>query len=252
MVRRGKAREDRAMWRWWSVVVAACGSGADAPTDAIADADVDSDPYCHYDCFGSLSCVGNEVRYQIHAPVPCTEWTGECPTTVYTCSQGCDVSFESFPTVLWSDGQLSAFCAEAVTVSAGAPCSDPLECLPTRGVDSGGTVVQDYLACDFTMASCTTVPPPDVTSFLMSCAAAAATVPEGESRALYTSDTGTWCLVAWDAIAMAQRHGQTVACVGDWSCPEGATCDDSIAGSPDGLCRPGPRGSPLVDHLPPP
>src|SRR5689334_12487224 len=104
------------------LVLAACGGGSDA-NDAMPmpmpmpDATVDSDPYCHYDCFGSVSCTGNEVRYQLHAPVPCAHWTGECPYTIYTCTDGCDVAFDFFSAFVSDEARLSAFCAEASPVS---------------------------------------------------------------------------------------------------------------------------------------
>src|SRR5262245_44615444 len=122
------------MLRWLFLALAACGGGADLVADAPPDLPVDADPNCHYDCFGSVSCAGKEVRYQTRGPVPRDQWTGECPYTTYTCTQGCDVAFESFPTIMWQG--LTAFCAETSPISAGAPCSDPVECLPTRGVDS--------------------------------------------------------------------------------------------------------------------
>ena len=52
------------------------------------DVGLDTDPFCHLDCFRDRFCVDGDVHEVEHAPQPCG--TRSCPTEILgTCPDGC-------------------------------------------------------------------------------------------------------------------------------------------------------------------
>jgi hypothetical protein len=203
------------------------------------------------ECWSSnLWCEGGVViSWYGGDNVPCDS---ECQYDEHFCAEGCDVEFPV--------GALGSppewFCRETPAAQVGDPCA-PLLCLPTRAVTQpDGSVLQTYLECDGASLECIAVPPPSVNGYMDACPSEAAQFG-GEGVAGVAAGGGHLCLIAWDIGLGASRHGQTITCVGDWECPQGSSCDDAVVTLPYGeafeaVCRPGPRGAPLVVHLPPP
>jgi hypothetical protein len=176
--------------------------------------------------------------------------TGTCAYTSVTCRDGCDLEWRT--EYLGEAAPLAMFCRETPTAMPGDPCS-PLGCRPTRAREQpDGSAVQDYLTCDNTTRQCVPGKPPVVTDYLAPCDDWAI-----EHGGPDRSGVANHCLIAWDPDAELSRHGRTIGCIGDWECPQGSSCDDRLENLQFGwthppVCRPGPRGAPLVDHLPPP
>lgn len=227
-------------------------------------ADHGGDDYCEdYHCYGEVSCRDDKAHVTGNEAIPCHEWDGSCPSRTVTCAEGCDLPMSAendFDDGWWD--RVEILCAETPAAQVGDPCAN--DCLPTRAVaDATGAVTQTYLSCDFASRTCAAAEPPLIESYLAPCpeTAAAHAGPGVSGISSAAPDTGpgadALCLVAWDETAQAMRHGMTVGCIGDWQCPEGASCDASLATlpaddrSPGPVCRPGARGAPLVEHLPP-
>jgi len=234
------------------------GGGDDEPglPDAAPDAyRPDSDPGCHWDCFGYTECSGGRVIEWAHVPVPCEYWTGECPNRVlHECAGGCVVDGarydpSEYPTWRGIDDP-TFFCAETPSRRAGDSCDDDFDCLPNRAVSQAdGTVATIYLACDVAAGRCIETAPPAVSDWLTPCPASVAEY-RGTGRAGY--DYGACsqdlCLFSDDAAAGCVRSGCTLACRGDHECPAGSLCTDDVPSwAFDGglaVCKPPPAGDP--------
>ena len=192
------------------LVAVACGDDARRGTSDAAPI-ADPDAYCHFDCFGSTTCADGVVTVVEHAPVECQEWTGACPSSTLTCSDGCELDGAS-----WFGTDAAPFACALPAKQVGDACP----CLPTRAVDVGdGTVTQTYLAC--VDGLCAEAAPPVVEGWLEPCRSGDAPCLDGGACAV-----------------------RTTYCLGDWECPEGATCD-LVPGEDTPVCRPGPRGAPV-------
>ena len=150
-----------------------------------------------------------------------------------------DVAFGDSDPEIWLDP--ATLCAETPAAMIGDGCGGG-GCLPTRAVaQSDGSVTQTYLTCDFATITCIEVPPPVIEGWLEPCDGV--TEPPSPDFA----GASGFCLVQHVSATSCLLTGRTVECRGDWECPAGASCDDSIPGGPGygGLCRPGARGTPI-------
>lgn len=214
-------------WLIGVLVLVGCGGSTAAP-----DAMIDADGCGIIECRAAVECRGGVVTSWIGTDSPC-DWGGVCPSSDVECTAGCDVDGAYF----WGDEVLDAvtLCAETPAKQVGDPCP----CLPTRAVDQGdGTVAQTYLACEGGV--CVEAAAPVVDGWLAPCVGV---VPPSAGFAGWVHTTQGDCLVDDPCVV------RTIQCSGDWQCPEGASCDDAVP-NPDGyvlgICRPGPRGSPIA------
>jgi hypothetical protein len=230
-----------------ALVLAAC---KDDPRITV-DGSMDGAAGCQKICEGELQCRNGIAYHRPPAQVPCDQWQGTCAGTVVVCSAGCDLDFGLPRTDDWSM-QLRALCADAAQAQPGDSCA--AGCVPTRAVADGqGGVQQQYLRCDAGSNQCVVTTAPDVPSYLMPCVAGLDYAEPGVNGIV--RESGMACLLAWDTSTASARHGLSNFCVGDWECAAGASCDDSlpflnVSGANAAVCRPGPRGAPLVGHLP--
>ncbi|HEY5944682.1 MAG TPA: hypothetical protein VIV40_04295 [Kofleriaceae bacterium] len=207
---------------------------------------------CHFDCTSQIQCRAGVAYQRDPAPIPCEAWTGSCAGVAHACTAGCDLEF--WATRLANDyaTSLDAFCSETPVAQVGDTCARG--CLPTRAVaDAQGNVTQQYLRCDANQ--CAIAAPATVESYLAPCGVGGDLA--GPDVTGIASDGGDRvCLIAWDATSSTSRKGSSVHCVGDWECPDGSSCDDSLplvdhSGGSTAVCRPGARGSALFARLPP-
>jgi len=233
------------------VAAAAAGCGGDddagaADRDAGQDAGRDvslhdvggpeTDPDCHWDCFGFSQCGdGGVVTTWEHAPIPCDEWQGSCPSRVsYQCERGCRVDGERVgPFDSPSDA-----CEEHRPKRAGDPCVDETWCEPTPASYVGTTcdsVVNVYLRCDLDGGVCVNRDPPVVPDWLAPCGLGYDADPSSYSygRIAAPACSGGWCVYAETPECVLQ--GCTIVCTVDSDCPMGATCRW-------GVCKPGLPG----------
>jgi hypothetical protein len=232
------------------VALAACNGSSPKIT---LDGSVDGfGPDCKFECVGELQCRDGFAYARTNAPVPCVEWVGSCPGTTAQCSGGCDLVFSAHRTDDWS-GQLAALCRDTQVAKVGDSCAN--QCLPTRAVaDAQGNVTQQYLAC--TGGTCAAAAAPSVGNYLGACGAMAVQFGAPGVTGVVSDGTNA-CLLAWDTAAGKTRQGSTIFCIGDWECPSGSSCDDSLpfvddVGVIGAVCRPGARGAALLARLPAP
>ena len=204
------------------VVVAALAASACNPHAQLGN---DGDDTCVIiDCLqDATACSGGRITTYTGANTDgmCFEsWEGVCPEpTNVDCPDGCEIDGARY------DGHLGDRLCRAETKEAGDPCP-----CTTRAVDLGdGTVAQSYLECAGNV--CVAADPPVIARWLEPCDWV---TPPSDT---YNGAQG-FCLVA------CGRTGETIYCVGDWECPEGATCD-LVPGEETPVCRPGPRGAPI-------
>src|SRR5262245_19647565 len=77
-----------------AVGLVGCATHARDPSGG-SGTDASNDPNCHWDCFGAIECRGGKATAWAHAPVPCSEWTGQCPHVDVTCAAGCALEFHN-------------------------------------------------------------------------------------------------------------------------------------------------------------
>jgi hypothetical protein len=209
----------------------------------------DDDVIIICDCFPSARCIGDVVRIELGADLPCDELPlGDCPHGEYVCEQACAVSpsdlEEEFLYEPW------ILCAETPAARPGDPCG---ECLPTRAVfNPDGTVTNVHLAC--VASQCQPTAGPVIERWLEPCSPDLdAALGTGYSGYVNGFCPRGYCLFHDDPSAACVKQGCTAACDGDRECPVDAFCDDSIAsyspGGSLGICRPGARGRSFADFL---
>lgn len=216
-------------------------------TDAFSGGE-DVDPYCHYDCFGYLTCAEGIVTLYNHVAVPCEYWTGGCPhEVVYTCEKFCSSSVEQDPYT-----EPSRLCEEGRPKKVGDPCEAEADCepqIPERNPD--GSIMNIYLQCDLEMHLCVERPAPVVADWLATCDLSHPFGSEDRFEFGYVRsaacDSGL-CIMAEEETCV--RQGCTTECDRDSDCPMGAVCqfalqDWSTSHSDEvevieGVCKPGP------------
>jgi hypothetical protein len=238
-------------WMWLAVALVGCGgaherdAGADdarldvgaardvGPLEVSVPDDVPDttalpdtfDPFCHYDCFRGSWCADGVVWEQIHAPVPCREWTGMCPRRMLgTCEQGCSARIPSTPgwrpTPEWT-----LYCVEGEAKRVGDPCETDADCQPPEGND----LDRNYLACDLTTRACAAIDAPvapttactaDLSGLFDPLRGSAYGVVEDASCA-----TGLCRFSARPAASECDRHVCALPCSTDWDCPPMSRCE---------------------------
>ena len=228
--------------RWTALAVlvltAACRFyGASNDGDSMPDAAPDAWPEV-IDCWATLTCRGGSV-YSTYGSDSSDDPT--CGYGVaYVCDDGCDVEGAGYFDAE-ANFEPARLCAGAPDLTSGDGCWGDGPCWPTHGVaQPDGTLTQEYLRCDRDLHECVATEPPTVDYWLQPCTTYETLPPDfhGVSRQ---------CLVDQDEAGCAIT-GATYVCRGDWECPEGATCDDSLPDTATwarAVCRPGPRGAPL-------
>lgn len=250
------------MWRWASlafvaaVICVACDEDDD-PSDASLDAfgadagavdvghvdpSIDTgppgapdtfDPSCHWDCFFGVTCTDGVVWEQIHAPVPCSAWTGMCPRRqLGRCTEGCS---DRVPIVTFlREADWTLWCEETEASRPGDPCSTDDDCQPPEGYEPGG---RSYLACDAASSTCVSIDPP--------------VEPDGRCAASFDGiDTATYgtledssCSSGWCQFSGHTCHACVLPCTDHWDCPPSQRCEehadftDRSAITRRGICR---------------
>ncbi len=238
-------------------------TGIDA-SQSYRDAPVYVPPPCI--ALGSAFCSGSGASTYLqfidqamlhHACTPPASWSGGGGSWSAACASGCSINgHETFSGFDTSGFVLTPelLCAEAPEAKFGDACdATSRSCIPTRArLNPDGTVAgQSYLAC--VSGVCQSVFAPTLTNYLARCDATtiAQYGTSGATGVVVPPDYGggtSACLLAWDSSAQAAASGITRVCIGDWECPAGALCDDSIpildsVLGPVAVCKPGPRST---------
>ena len=211
-------------------------------------------PSCHYYSYDQMQCMGGApegltIVGEDGGSAHC--FGGDTQVSHATCTQGCIVetvvtgASNTLPTA--DPGLL---CAERPSKKVGDACTDV--CWPTRAeLAADGTVTgQTYLACDHTTSTCVAAPAPVIPGYLKaSCdpnATSAVSSGVGYIEGTQYEQVYSYppCLIVWSG--GVQYSGATIACLGDWDCPDGSLCDDQLdlltGYRPFAVCKPGPKG----------
>ncbi|MFO0711668.1 MAG: hypothetical protein U0353_17580 [Sandaracinus sp.] len=184
------------------------------------------DPSCHWDCFFDVRCIDGVVWEQIHAPVPCSAWTGMCPRReLGRCTQGCS---DRVPTVTFlREANWPLWCEETEASRPGDPCASDADCQPPEGVEPGG---RNYLACDAGSSMCVSIDPPVApTEGCMASFDLLYSPAVGSAYGVVEDDSCASGLCRFSARGAAgdcDRHACALACVDDWDCPRDYRCED--------------------------
>jgi hypothetical protein len=126
-------------------------------------------PGCHHDCGGYAECRDGEVTVWWHMPVPCDEWSGQCPHNTFTCEKGCNTDPEY---VVYEDGvyysywpgyesQSEYMCEEHRPKLPGDQCAVDTDCEPPDYYqDENGHSIRYELTCDTDAGECVEVTGP--------------------------------------------------------------------------------------------
>ncbi len=198
---------------WFAALLVACGDNRAVPDAAEIDAPIDArviDAAC--ETFEIVSCVGSTVRVAIESFDGCA-----APVAIeHSCTSACDIELDrmnlgkrAMPSV-----DPAILCAETPAAFVDNPCGVTSFCLPTRATVENGVVVQQYIACG--EETCISRPAPYIENYGAPCVDSAYD-ERSPSRA-------------------ACFGGVTEYCIGDWECPPGTQCDDSVE-APRPVCR---------------
>ena len=206
------------------------GGADDVPTD------------CHLDCFGGATCTAGVIHvYGFGArPVACDApiVANACDKSTVTCALGCraEVTVGGGPNSSGSD-PYAWLCLAETPARVGDACVTDDDCHPTFAIpDSGGNLRQTYLRCDGA-STCEVASPPTVTGYGEPCAPG----PVVSFDVTWTAGAtaGDVCL-AVDRGCLRTFASRT--CAGDWDCPQGSRCDDTIphagGAAGTGVCHP--------------
>jgi hypothetical protein len=188
-------------------------------------------PGCHIDCFGRTTCRDGVVTVWAHNPVPCDQWTGECPHgVVTTCSKGCNAAAMNGPT-----NCPQAICRENAPKAAGDACQADDDCRPTPATASGNV----YLRCDTGTGKCVTAGPPVLGDWLEACTPSAVESLRGITTPFRvfadTKCSAGACAAAGRETCIAQ--GCTQPCRSDDECPAGSVCSEAACNPFDSMKR---------------
>lgn len=120
------------------------------------------DPSCHWDCFGGYRCVDGVIHRIAYSPIPCWEWTGECPHVPagVSCALGCRDGATDYRSSHLEDAG-PGLCLDVIARRAGDPCRPDIadDCALAEPVADGfgGTSVPT-LTCDAGSATCVATP----------------------------------------------------------------------------------------------
>lgn len=125
---------------------------ADARVDTLVTSAPETDPNCHWDCFGGVLCHDGGVTRLAGFPVPCEHWTGSCPVVeTYECQRGCRVD----GVVLARGDGVENACEEYRPKRAGDRCATRVDCLTAANPDAGPDAAVDAsLECDAEAGVC--------------------------------------------------------------------------------------------------
>ena len=208
----------------------ACGDpGSDGDGGTVPDASIDGwFEGCHYDCFGYGECSDGVVTTWEHAPVPCEEWTGECPHGVaYECERGCRTVVDSIGPV----GLASDMCEENRPKHVGDPCTEETHCRPAVATVTGdGSVTNVDLTCDLDAGECVERDPPTIADLYQGCGMVAPIPPMGT----YSTGVAETDACSGGVCAYAEEYPAesciwqtcTARCTSDGEYPPGTICDD--------------------------
>src|SRR5687767_12335098 len=106
-------------------------------------------PSCHHDCFVAWLCVDGVVHQRARGPIPCDEWTGECPHAPagVECERGCREGLAA--------DRPADVCEENIVKDEGDPCTTPEDCVPGRPEpDAFGGTTELALGCHLASGTC--------------------------------------------------------------------------------------------------
>lgn len=185
------------------------------------------DPSCHYDCFRDVSCVDGEVEMVVNWPVPCSEWTGSCPTMYLgTCPAGCG---DRAPVALYP-WQLpwQQWCEGTEQRIVGDSCTTDDDCTPPAPIVLPDLMGYRRARLGCVRGACEEMPIPVPSDFGQACIATfdSLSSPTGSAAGVVVDSSceSGWCLFEARELPDCDRHGCAIACEEDWDCPEGMTC----------------------------
>jgi hypothetical protein len=128
--------------------------------------DVDSDPYCHLDCFGGAFCSQGVVTSTLAVPVPCYTDIKYCPTgQLGTCALGCALKagyIEVFGSALQA-------CREGELKALDLPCTATADCMPSKVQLAPGAAAPVIAVCDPVVHKCVAQPGGPLSDFGTPC-----------------------------------------------------------------------------------
>lgn len=203
-----------------------------APEVAAVKADADAeDPNCHYDCWWGRVCQDGVVKTYKDIPVPCKFWKGECllQDTPLACALGCRK--DGGPTSGGLSVPAFSMCAESVGKEPGAPCQSDADCQGTAHYQKG-VPWNVYLACDASgTGTCVAAAEPQLADWMAACKADKSftmygTAPYTVAASANCPSGGCLIFEFWSACTNKHLAGCTMACAGDWDCPQNAVCHE--------------------------
>lgn len=225
-----------------SVVVAcvvACGGGDDGGPGgsgdgggSAIDARVDMFQMCHVDCFGGAQCDNGELELWGYAPrdIDCDQWAPPdyCVAQRQTCPLGCraeDVYVQMADSTN-SYAQYEWLCLPAQPATTATACTTDDQCRPTFAIPQlGGTVTQTYLRCGGA-GSCIETTAPVFAGYGGGCTPGGQ--PTSDFKWIEGANAGEACLYGQRVTSTCVSTFLSRTCTGDWDCPAGSRCNDSI------------------------
>lgn len=161
-----------------------------------------------------------------HAPIPCDEWTGECPHYYsYKCQRGCRTDVDSIGP--YDDPSL--MCEEFRPKHLGDPCTEEAHCRPEGDViGEDGSVSTEYLTCDVEAGQCVAREPPVIADLYATCDLHVTSPPDGSyTGGVVETDLCTGGVCAWFDHQSETCILQfcTAECATNGDCPPGTRCE---------------------------
>jgi len=197
-------------------------------------------PYCHWDCFGGVTCSAGKVYEVIYSPVPCCTfsdpWPFPGPVCTYgkasrvcttakcvtpekryaSCAQNSGLPYASPPAahVTW------LYCPASQAIKVGSTCASDAECRPAP-------VGTARLSCDKVKKTCqATTRPAAPASFGKGCGLTVSNYQYKSAKQdhLVVGPSCSTCHAIWDPAKSCVKQACTMACKYDEDCPTGTIC----------------------------
>lgn len=192
--------------------------------------DVDSDPYCHLDCFGGISCSGGLVQAKFYGPVPCYTDIHQCPISkLGSCALGCALNANNID----SDASALQACREGEVKALDLPCKATVDCMPSKVQLAPGAAAPVIAVCDPVVHKCVAQTAGPLADFGSPCDSLAGHSMDnqgvGDHHLTALCGGGVCSRLACPGISPCGSAGGSWGCTGrcqvDADCPAQAHCE---------------------------